>query len=102
MARQRKTVDFYELHVRYAGGWEHEVTEFHWEEMRKRLKEYRENVPEWPAKCIKRRVLRSTLDADELAKIEEAIKEGEARRKARFRARLSRTFNGFGCLSEVK
>lgn len=46
----RKTVDEYRLHVNYGQGWEHEVTEPTWKDMRERLLEYRDNCPQYPVK----------------------------------------------------
>lgn len=53
----RKTRDVWELHVNYGhgDGWEHEVSEDSWPEMRDRLREYRQNCPQYPVKAIRRR-----------------------------------------------
>jgi hypothetical protein len=57
MAYKRKTRDTWELHVNYGfgHGWEHELTEYARSEAKQRLKEYRENCPQYPAKVIKKR-----------------------------------------------
>lgn len=57
MAYQRKTRDCWRLFVNYGygHGWEHELTEYSREEGRKRLQEYRENCPQYPAKLVKSR-----------------------------------------------
>jgi len=51
----RKTIDTWELHVDYGQGYEHELTEESRQEANTRLKEYRVNCPQYPAKIIKRR-----------------------------------------------
>lgn len=55
MAYQRKTRDVWQFFVNYGYGWEHELTEFTREEGRQRLKEYRENCPQYPARLEKHR-----------------------------------------------
>ena len=55
MAYVRKTVDEYRLLVNYGEGWEHEVTEFSWTDLRRRLKEYRAEC-RYPLKTVKVRV----------------------------------------------
>lgn len=50
MPRKRKTRDEYRLLVNYGQGWEHEVSESTFREIRARLREYRENAPEYPVK----------------------------------------------------
>lgn len=49
MAYERKTIDTWELQLNYGYGWEYTLTEFTREEARARLKEYRENQPQYPA-----------------------------------------------------
>lgn len=56
MAYERKTIDTYELQLNYGYGWEYTLTEFTREEARARLKEYRENQPQYPARLVKKRV----------------------------------------------
>ena len=56
LVRQRKTRDEWQLHANYGQGFEHEISEDSWKEMRDRLKEYRENAPEYQYKAVKRRV----------------------------------------------
>jgi hypothetical protein len=51
----RKTIDTWQLHVDYGQGWEHEISESTWKEMKERLKEYRENCPQYPCKSVFRR-----------------------------------------------
>lgn len=53
MAYQRKTRDVWRLYVDYGCGYEHELDEFSHSEMRLRIKEYRENCPQYPAKVVK-------------------------------------------------
>lgn len=55
MPYQRKTRDVWQLYVNYGCGWEHELDEFTKKEAFQRLKEYRENCPQWPAKLVKKR-----------------------------------------------
>lgn len=52
----RKTVDEYRIYQLGAEGWEEVTCETTWKEGRARLKEYRENQPEIPAKMEKHRV----------------------------------------------
>ena len=47
MAYERKTIDTWELQLNYGYGWEYTLTEFTREEARARLKEYRENQPQY-------------------------------------------------------
>ena len=56
MAYERKTIDTWELQLNYGYGWEYTLTEFTREEARARLKEYRENQPQYPARLVKKRV----------------------------------------------
>ena len=53
----RKTRDVYEIHVDYGygDGFEHEITESTWAEGKARLKEYRENCPEYSSKMVCKR-----------------------------------------------
>lgn len=53
MAYQRKTRDVWRLYVDYGCGYERELDEFSHSEMRLRIKEYRENCPQYPAKVVK-------------------------------------------------
>lgn len=55
MAYQRKTRDVWFLWVNYGYGWEHELTEFTRKEAQQRLKEYRENCPQYPCYISKHR-----------------------------------------------
>lgn len=52
----RKTTDTFVLLVNYGQGYEEETEEQTFKEIKERLKEYRENCPEYPCKYIKRRV----------------------------------------------
>lgn len=54
--KTRKTRDEWQLWVHYGQGWEHEISEDSWREMRDRLREYRENCPQYPVKVRKRRI----------------------------------------------
>jgi len=51
----RKTVDIWEVHGLYCGTWEHETTETTFQDGKRALKEYRENMPEYAHKLIKKR-----------------------------------------------
>ena len=55
MAYQRKTRDRWDLYVDYGQGYEYELYEYQYSEMRKRVREYRENCPQYPLKVYKRR-----------------------------------------------
>ncbi len=55
MAYKRKTVDVYEMHSNYGYGWECEVTEDSWKDLREQLKCYRENCPNGQFKAVVRR-----------------------------------------------
>ena len=54
MPYQRKTRDVWKLMVNYGygHGWEYELTEFTRAEAQQRLKEYRENCPQYPARIV--------------------------------------------------
>ena len=56
MTYTRKTADEYQLHINYGQGWEHEISEDSFREIRGRVREYRENCPQYPVKWVKRRV----------------------------------------------
>jgi len=53
----RKTIDVWTLCLDYGQGWEEETSETSFSEIKLRVKEYRENCPEYPRKIIKRRLL---------------------------------------------
>ena len=55
MSYERKTIDVWWLMVDYGEGWEYELGEYTPGEARKRLKEYRDNCPQYPAKIVKHR-----------------------------------------------
>jgi hypothetical protein len=52
----RKTKDEYVLLSNYGQGWEEEITEETFKEIKQRLKEYRENAPQYAYSYKKRRV----------------------------------------------
>ena len=52
----RKTVDEFQLWVDYGQGFEHEISEESRDELRQRVKEYRENCPQYALKTKKVRV----------------------------------------------
>jgi len=54
----RKTKDEYQLHINYGygQGWEHELSEDTHKEINQRVREYRENCPEYPVKVVVKRV----------------------------------------------
>lgn len=64
MARERKTVDTWQLHVNYGQGWEHEITESTSREARERRREYRENCPQYPTRIVYRRERKENHEAD--------------------------------------
>jgi len=45
------------LYVNYGGGWEHELFEESRKEIKDRIREYKENCPQWPIKVSQRREL---------------------------------------------
>lgn len=55
---RRKTRDEYQIQVNYGygHGWENEISEISRSEALKRLREYRENCPNYPSRIVKRRV----------------------------------------------
>jgi hypothetical protein len=55
---ERKTRDEYQIWVKYgsAYGFEHEITEDSWKDARDRVREYRENCPQYPVRIVKKRV----------------------------------------------
>lgn len=56
MAYQRKTQDEYQVQGNYGQGWELETAEDNRKEARTRLREYRENMPQYPHRLIVKRV----------------------------------------------
>ncbi len=50
----RKTQTVWHMMSHYGYGWEHELTEDSWAGMRERLKEYRENAPQYSYRAVKR------------------------------------------------
>jgi hypothetical protein len=55
MAYQRKTIDLFIVQGLYYGQWEDETTETSRREGIERLKEYRQNMPEYAHRLIKQR-----------------------------------------------
>lgn len=57
MAYKRKTQDvwYIEAHYGYGHGWEVECTEYSLKEAKERIKEYRENCPQYPVRIVKKR-----------------------------------------------
>lgn len=57
MSYKRKTRDVWNIEVNYGygHGWEVECTEYSLREAKERLKEYRENCPEYPVRIVKKR-----------------------------------------------
>lgn len=62
MAYERKTIDTWELQLNYGYGWEYTLTEYTKKEARERLKEYRENQPQYPARLVKKRVRKEAMN----------------------------------------
>lgn len=56
MKYTRKTRDEWQLWSDYGQGWEHELSEDSWKEMRARLREYRQNAPQYSYKAKKVRI----------------------------------------------
>jgi hypothetical protein len=75
--------------VRYPGphGPEHELTEFTREAARQRLREYRENCPQYPAWIEPHREPVASFSPEELVAIGREKAEAAARRVAKFLAR---------------
>lgn len=48
-------MDVWALYVNYGQGWEYEFAEDTHEEICKRRKEYRENLPQYPVKIVLKR-----------------------------------------------
>lgn len=65
MAYQRKTRDEWQLFVNYGygDGWEHETSEETYREARERVKEYRDNCPQYPVKLKCARVKLNQTEA---------------------------------------
>lgn len=55
---KRKTADIWILCLDYGHGWEEEISEYTFTEIKNRAREYRENCPEYPRKIIKRREMK--------------------------------------------
>jgi hypothetical protein len=53
---KRKTRDEYQIHQRTSQGWEEVTACDTWKEAKELLKAYRENQPEYPVKCVKKRI----------------------------------------------
>lgn len=51
----RKTRDVWELYLDYGQGYEYECSEYSRKEIHARVKEYRENCPQYPIKTLKKR-----------------------------------------------
>lgn len=55
MAYKRKTYDEYEIQANYGFGWERETTEETYENAKRQIRCYRENVS-YPVRIVKKRV----------------------------------------------
>jgi hypothetical protein len=53
--KQNKFLYGWKLLVNYGQGWEYELFEESWKEAKERLKEYRENCPQYPIKAVRGR-----------------------------------------------
>lgn len=53
--RTNKYLYGWKLYVNYGQGWEYELFEETWHETKERLKEYRENCPQYPIKASRGR-----------------------------------------------
>jgi hypothetical protein len=56
MAYTRKTVDEWEIQQNYGQGWECANTETTYKDAKRSIKEYRENMGQYPTRMIKKRV----------------------------------------------
>jgi len=63
MAYTRKTVDEYQVHGNYGQGWEEVCSETTRKDARQRLREYRENEPQYPHKLIVKRIRKEAAHA---------------------------------------
>lgn len=72
MSYLRKTIDTYELWINYGQGFEHELTEESYKEIKDRLKEYRDNCPQYPVK-MKRKRERKIIMKNEIIKADPMI-----------------------------
>jgi len=70
MARQRKTIDTWQILVDYGSGWEHECTEFSMISAKQRRRDYVENCPQYPVKIKLKREQRSLHTKEDLEQIE--------------------------------
>lgn len=68
----RKTVDVWELQLNYGFGWEETLTEYTRKEARERLKEYRENQPQYPARIVKKESQKGGSSMNNIAKLTES------------------------------
>lgn len=61
----RKTRDEWQLLIDYGYGYgyEYEIAEDTLDAIRQRAKEYRENMPQYPVKIVKRRIKLETVNA---------------------------------------
>ena len=55
MKRVNKYLYGWKILVHYGQGWEYELFEETWKEAKARLKEYRENCPQYPVKAVRGR-----------------------------------------------
>ena len=56
MAYTRKTRDEWQMWPNYGYGWEHEISEDSWRELRDQLKVYRANCPQYSFRAKKVRI----------------------------------------------
>jgi hypothetical protein len=59
----RKTYDEYQIWSNYGYGWEETCAEETYKEAKERLKEYRENQPQYPHKIVKRQIRKDNDNA---------------------------------------
>lgn len=88
MARQRKTMDQWEIQQCVGGEWETVCTDLSAHRARVTVKEYRENQPEYPVQIKMTTFKRADHDASQLARFDAEAKAGrlegyEHRRKLR-------------------
>lgn len=80
MARERKTVDGWEIQGHYGHGWECECFEWTRTDAKRRVQEYRENSP-YPVRTIARRVRKADLSECQLREFADAVERERADRR---------------------
>jgi hypothetical protein len=61
--KQNKFLYGWKILVNYGQGWEWETWEDSWKEAKARLREYRENAPQYPVKATRGRIINHTAQS---------------------------------------